>query len=181
MYDRSNRPMPCKNFCYGGVLGVPEPPSGRYGAGCDGHTKGEPCTVSKGVGLYFFHPDQAEWAFVPGVNKTSKMAAAVAQEDETSLPENETANEENVVSAELVEAILPVLVDSFISAVRNKTPLPPNPFPPSQFVFLAKSKHSSASSNSNHDARSKFNSKHRHPTSEKEDSRRIKRRKSVSR
>lgn len=156
MYDRSNCPMPCKNFCYGGVLGVPEPAQGRYAAGCDGHSRGEACTVSKGVSLYFFHPDQPEWAFVPGVNNKTLAEAE----------ERQINSVEDLVSEELVEAILPVLVESFIAAVRNKTPLPANPFSPSQFAFLSSRKSSSSNQRSR----------------ERTESRRvIKRRKSMSR
>lgn len=68
MYDRrTGKPMPCRNFCYKGIVGNPEPATEIFPEGCRGHMEGSACAISKdGVARLFFHPGQEEWKIITG-------------------------------------------------------------------------------------------------------------------
>jgi len=82
---KNGAPVPCREWCHGGMLGVPTPanPPKYPEEGCMGHKVGGPCMVRKGGRqIYFAHPDQSEWQHVPGVAQVkaaSKPAIASAE------------------------------------------------------------------------------------------------------
>lgn len=57
-YDRrTGKPMPCKFYCFQGVLGREHPAENGWEAGCGFHKKGK---------CEFFHPDEPEWQIIIG-------------------------------------------------------------------------------------------------------------------
>jgi len=82
---KNGAPVPCREWCHGGMLGVPTPanPPKYPEEGCMGHKVRGPCMVRKdGRQIYFAHPDQPEWQRVPGIAQikaASKPAIASAE------------------------------------------------------------------------------------------------------
>jgi len=67
---KNGKPIPCREWCFGNVLGRPTPanPPKYPMEGCIAHRKGLPCMVGRdGRGKYFAHPDEPIWQQVPGV------------------------------------------------------------------------------------------------------------------
>ena len=81
MEMKNGKPLPCREWCFGNVLGRPTPanPPKYPMEGCIAHRKGLPCMVGRdGKGKYFAHPDEKIWQQVPGV----AVAAAVVKSAE---------------------------------------------------------------------------------------------------
>lgn len=80
---KNGAPVPCREWCYQGVLGQPTPanPPKYPEPGCMGHKAHAPCMITKDKKpKWFAHPDEPEWQQVPGVAQAKASVAAAEPE-----------------------------------------------------------------------------------------------------
>ena len=80
---KNGKPVPCREWCYEGVVGRPTPanPPKYPEEGCMGHKVGGPCMIGRDKKpRYFVHPNQPEWKQVPGVADSMKAVESAEPE-----------------------------------------------------------------------------------------------------
>lgn len=80
---KNGAPVPCREWCYQGVLGQPTPanPPKYPESGCMGHRAHAPCMITRdNKPKWFAHPDEPEWQQVPGIAQAKASVAAAEPE-----------------------------------------------------------------------------------------------------